>query len=145
MEVGGLKAPRKTRAESFMLIANVGTTPNTQLRRSASGAKIDTSVSNLLLAIVSEIPNTKRELAASGAEKDTSVSFSAPPPGFEPSPNSSKGCRAAVTPRRIALKRTVKCARRARWSLERGPFLALAATPAPCAVPARGYCLEIQE
>src|SRR5690606_27555160 len=29
----------------------------------------------------------------------------APPPGFEPGPHSSKGCRAAVTPRRIAPSR----------------------------------------
>jgi hypothetical protein len=33
----------------------------------------------------------------------------APLPGFEPRPNSSKGCRAAITPKRIVL---LNCARR---------------------------------
>ena len=33
---------------------------------------------------------------------DAMVLRHAPPPGFEPGPNSSKGCRAAITPRRTA-------------------------------------------
>ena len=42
---------------------------------------------------------------ACGEHDDGEVLVHAPPPGFEPGPNSSKGCRAAVTPWRIARNR----------------------------------------
>src|SRR5690606_2076337 len=46
-----------------------------------------------------------RSLACSEDDDCESVPSHAPPPGLEPRPHSSKGCRAAITPRRTAALR----------------------------------------
>ena len=43
-----------------------------------------------------------RALACGEDDDGERVPSHAPPPGLEPRPNSSKGCRAAITPRRTA-------------------------------------------